>query len=142
MDYYAIVKNLLGEGVTFNPSCFDYSEEEAREKKLWTSNLSMPTKKDIEKADKEIKREGAKGKASLEKEKEIKEKLKKDLSSSNGMHLILNDIQMWEAMVSRPASFVAMDVGFSKDKEVVDYASQKIAKVDLIYKEKLLGRND
>lgn len=46
MDYYRIVENIL-PGADFNPACFEFSEEDARAKKLWRDARPMPTQQQI-----------------------------------------------------------------------------------------------
>ncbi len=45
--YGIIIKEKLGS-VDYNPACFDFSETEAREKKLWRSEKPMPTSETME----------------------------------------------------------------------------------------------
>ena len=42
MDYYLAVSKIY-EGADFNPACFNFTEEIAREKKLWRDARPMPT---------------------------------------------------------------------------------------------------
>ena len=49
VEHHAIIiAETLGYEVEYNPACFDFSEAEAREKKLWRSDLSMPTSETME----------------------------------------------------------------------------------------------
>jgi len=49
VEHYAIIiAETLGYEVEYNPACFDFSEAEAREKKLWRSEKPMPTSETME----------------------------------------------------------------------------------------------
>ena len=48
MDINYIIYKELGPQVEFRIACFDFSEEVARAKNLWTSLLPMPTKEQLQ----------------------------------------------------------------------------------------------
>lgn len=47
MDYILLVPKIY-ENPDFNPACFNFSEEEAREKKLWRDSRPMPTSEQMQ----------------------------------------------------------------------------------------------
>lgn len=46
MNYTIAVDRIYPEAV-FNPACFNFTEQEAREKKLWTDERPMPTEAEL-----------------------------------------------------------------------------------------------
>jgi len=83
MDKILAVFKICGP-VQYNPACFDFSEEEAREKKLWTDPKPMPTQKELEAAWKEVQKE-------LYKEKRQEEYLKEGLSFNHFVELLIEN---------------------------------------------------
>lgn len=49
MSIQKSVYEIYGE-VDYNPSCFDFTEQEARDKKLWRDNRAMPTQQELDDA--------------------------------------------------------------------------------------------
>jgi len=49
MDINTVVGKLL-PSADFNPACFEFTEEEAREKKLWRDERPMPTLSELNEA--------------------------------------------------------------------------------------------
>lgn len=49
MEYYEIVNRIYPDPkADFNPACFNFTEEEARSKKLWIDERPMPTKEHLD----------------------------------------------------------------------------------------------
>lgn len=46
----AIALSKIYKEITYNPACFNFSEEEARAKKLWRDPRPMPTEEDLQAA--------------------------------------------------------------------------------------------
>lgn len=55
---YGLALNKIYPGIGFNQACFNFTEEESREKGLWTDSRPMPTTQELEdalvKAEKEM----------------------------------------------------------------------------------------
>jgi len=47
MDINRIINNLV-PGASFNPACVNFTESQARDKKLWRDTRKMPTQSEIE----------------------------------------------------------------------------------------------
>jgi hypothetical protein len=69
MDYNRLVMEIFPTGADFNPAAFEFSENEAREKKLWRDPKPMPTREELKAALKNVEK-------SLNKEK-IKDRFNK-----------------------------------------------------------------
>ena len=88
MDYVLAVSKIYPEGVNYNPACFDFSEEEARERKLWRDDKAMPSIAECKKVLTEYERtESYKEKRRLDYEKE-------GLSILDYLELIIEDDQV------------------------------------------------
>lgn len=62
MDYYGLIE-MIAPQADFNPACFDFSEDEAREKLLWRDPRPMPTPAQL--ADAQVLLDAANAKAKL-----------------------------------------------------------------------------
>lgn len=47
MDNNILVRRIYND-IIFNPACFNFSEEEARKKGLWTDSRAMPSKLELD----------------------------------------------------------------------------------------------
>jgi len=55
MDRNRIITNLVPDIKQFNPACLDFTEQEARDKGLWTDERPMPTPEQVTAEDIQIK---------------------------------------------------------------------------------------
>lgn len=118
------VYRLLGP-VNFNPSCFLYSEEIAREKGLWRDNRPMPTKEELESV-RDVKDANELYEAMV---KDIYDEMEKVFGTRNDASAMAF-AATWEAMSKRPSSYVDPELGFNSEEEVTTYANLKIAESD------------
>lgn len=127
MDYYAVVSKIY-EGADFNPACFNFTEQEARAKKLWRDERAMPTQQELEAAQ-----------VLANKDVEISALYETMVSEIYAQMAVVfgttNDVSAqataatMEAMLSRPASFVGQ-LGLVDEAAVLAYANTQLAAMD------------
>lgn len=120
-----IALSKIYNNVEYNPACFNFSEEEARAKKLWRDERPMPTLEQLQEAYREA-----------EKEQLVSEKYNLMVQDVyEGMEAVFgtkNDVSAaafaatWEAMLKRPNNYIDESMGFINEEAVVAYATEKL----------------
>jgi hypothetical protein len=128
MDYVKLVSKIYTDGVDFNPACFNFSEQEARDKKLWRDDRAMPTQAELDaiqiEADKEEQIEAAYNSMV----KDVYDELENVFGTRNDVSAQAT-ASTYEAMLKRPANYVTVG-GLADEAAVTAYATAKIAEAD------------
>jgi len=112
----------------YNPACFNFTEAEARAKKLWRDARAMPTQAELAAADTE-------GQKDVQVEAlyetmvvEIYDKMEADIGTRNDVSVSAN-AATFEAMQVRPANYLGVN-GLTTEAEVTAYAATQLDALD------------
>lgn len=112
----------------FNPACFEFSESEARQKKLWRDPRPMPTQEELEAAMVLAGKESAIEQAYMGMVRDVYSEMEKVFGTRNDVSAQAT-ASTYEAMEKRPSNYVGM-LGLNDEAAVVAYAVTKINEAD------------
>lgn len=128
MDYKKAVSKIY-EDVYFNQACFNFSEEEARSKKLWRDERPMPTQEQLDEAQIIVQKEMDIEAIYNTMVQEVEAEMLVVFGTSN-VNSASAFAQTYEAMLKRPANYVDAGLGLNSPEEVAGFATVKLATID------------
>ena len=139
MDYNELTLTIY-PGADFNSACFNFTEQEARAKKLWRDPRPMPTKAQLEAVEAEKSKENSIAIAYDEMVKDIYAEMYKVFGTTNDVSAQAT-ASTYEAMAKRPANYVG-ELGLVDEGAVEAYAKSKVAEADAyaIYRLKRIAK--
>lgn len=127
MDYHLAVSKIY-TNTDYNKACFNFTEEEAREKKLWRDVRPMPSLSELEAALVEASKDLSITNLWDDTVSEIYIQMRAVFGTGSDAAVIA-DVVTFEAMAKRPGNYVGVS-GLIDEAAVLAYAEGKLAEAD------------
>jgi hypothetical protein len=128
MDY-RLAADKIYSGISLNPACFNFSEAEARTRKLWVDSRPMPTHAELEAALVGSEKPAMVTEAYNAMVTDVYDQMEVVFGTRNDASATAF-AATFEAMLKRPESYVDETLGFVDAAAVTAYATAKIATSD------------
>ena len=112
----------------YNPACFNFTEAEARAKKLWRDARAMPTQAELDAADVEANKDVQVTALYDAMVAEVYDQMELVTGTRNDVSVSAN-AATFEAMQARPANYLGVN-GLTTEAEVTSYAATQLDALD------------